>query len=815
VLLDAIWLDTKLSLRVWRKYPGLVVVVIAALALGIPTSLLPIHLVNLIDGPLPVRGGERIVALRHWDTRASRPEEPTAGDFFRWRDGLAHFEAVAATRFLELNVVTEEGDAFPLHGSFASPSLFELLGVAPFLGRSLLWEDEVPGAPDVIVLGYEVWQSYMGGGSDVLGRQLRAGISPRPYTVVGVMPEGFRFPAHDQFWIPLRPLVGELGDPRRVQVVGRLVDGASKASAEAEFRVAIQRVPAVDSELYAGYRGEVVSVARSLWGIPKGSTLFITVAQVFALLMLALACGCVGVLILARTLTRLGEFSVRSALGASRNRIVGQLFTETILLALVATGFGLIIADRVVVALEPILHSTTMLGVDGPSWIDFGVNRKTGISALMLAVVSAVFAGVLPGLRATRGNLHRGLVSAGSGASGVRFGRGSTVLIASMVSLTVCCLATSAALVPGLFRDRMAGLGIDASSFLAAEFQGPPTIIRTDGSVQQRSAAVMEEFRRRLASEPGVRGVAFATSLPGTDARGATIVVEGQEATHRVNMTTVYPGFFEGLGKQPQRGRSLDFQDLGDLSNPVIVNTSFVERVLGGRNPIGLRFSDRSTLGGEPASPAAVEWFQIVGVIDGLAMGSSVEDDDAGFYRASGASMSGFWLAVHVGPNPTTMTRRARTILAEIDPLAMIRNPTALSDVPSSDDFQNRLLTVLMGVVIGVAGLLGVCGLYALVSFTVDRRTLEIGVRRALGAQTSSVALIIVGRAVLQLCIGIVVGGAMGMLAVRALAPEPTDWLPIFGVVLGGALLMGLLSCVVPTLRGLRISTAEAFRGAR
>ena len=812
--LDAARIDARLSLRMSRKYPGLTAVIIVALAFGIPASLIPLHVLNVVDRPLPVPGGDRIVALRYWDTGRSGPSDPAASDYFRWRDHLAHFDALGASLEVTWNARAGEDAVLPLRGSLASASLFYMLGSAPLLGRPLHQEDEARGAPLVIVLAYDAWQSLLDGAPDAVGRQVRFGSST--YTVVGVMPEGFTFPWRDQFWIPLRPLPEGNPDPRHVQVMGRLARGASQAGAEAEFQTVLHRVPPDLAESYRRYHGELVPVVRASLGIPRGASRVVTALQLLSLVMLALACGCVGLLVLARTMARLGEFSIRSAIGASRTRIVGQLFMETIFLALLATALGLATANAVAAAWQPGL---TGPGMDVPSWVDFGMNAKTATAALVLSVFSAVFAGVLPALRATGGDPHRRLARAGTGSSGVRFGRGSMILVPAMVALCIACLAMGASLVPGVFRDRSEDLGIDPSRFLAAQFWAPSTSPRgSDGMGRSDPAeTVPEAFRERLERELAPEGVVFARVLPGMDWPTTRIEVRGQEeAAFEVAENAVYPGYFRALGEVPLAGRSFELRDLEPPGHAAIVNTTFVERVLGGRNALGQHVRYR-TLSRARADDVEDDWFEIVGVVDDRGMPTSGPARGAGFFRPLALS-DGRWarIAFHAGPDPIRTTRRTREILAGIDPTAMLRDPTALSDLPDSNEVERRLWIVLAGVVVGVAGLLAVAGLYALVTFTVERRTLEIGIRRALGAPASSVALAVGGRAGLQLGIGILAGTVLGVVGVRAFAGriwvDAANWPAIAAVLVVGALLMGLVACVLPTLRGVRITPAEAFR---
>ena len=366
------WLDVKLGLRMLVKQPGLTLVAVFALAIGIPIGLLPTHLENALRAPLPVDQGDRILVLRNFNVATSNPEAASLRDFMEWREELTTFEAVGATSMRAFyNVISEDGSAAPVQGAEVTASLFDILRVPPLLGRTLISADEVVGAPTVAVIGYDLWQSRLDSDPDVVGRIIRIGRVS--HTVVGVMPEEFRFPYREILWLPLRVSVfaEEEGDGPPTHVIfGRLADGISSEQAQAELTTVGRRIAIEFPETHAQIQPEVVPFTIGLVGFPKGGLRGepdYYLSQIFGLLVLVVACANVGMLIFARTRSRSSELAVRTALGASRIRVISQLFTEALVFAVLAAGMGLLIVDRIILGRIDWLLQLV------PYWLDFGV----------------------------------------------------------------------------------------------------------------------------------------------------------------------------------------------------------------------------------------------------------------------------------------------------------------------------------------------------------------------------------------------------------------------------------------------------------
>ncbi len=818
--MGASWLDVKLGVRMLFRHPGLTLVAVFALSIGIPASLIPVHLIDSMAADLPFEEGDRVVGLRNRDIAEGRTAVRSLHDFFIWRDELTTFEAIAAARTDPYNVISDDGRASPIRGSEITAAAFQILRVPPLMGRTLLETDEVPGAPDVVVLSYEMWQSRLGGDSDVLGTTISIGTTP--HEVVGVMPEGFLFPMHDLLWLPLRdrPTDYERGMGPDIIMFGRLADGVSIEEARAELTNLGARLANEFPQTNEQLRPQVMPYTAMAAGIDPSDRVEIYFVQLIALVLLAIVCGNVGTLILARTSTRSGEIAIRTALGASRRRIVSQLFVESLVLAVVSAGFGLIIGDSFANAFAQRAF------IEAPFWFDLGVKPKTVILALSVAAFCAVVAGVVPALKSTSRRVQHSLQGARAG-SAIRFGGISTVLIVAEVALAVGFLAAGGILSQGLLAGASVEMEIAPEEYMMGLIRVPWTdhsAVENDLRVEEfraEVAATHEALLGRLAAEPGVLGVAMGTGLPGMDHPAARIEMEGQEGTednqgHLVRQARVDVGFFRGLGVPIRNGRDFSLVDADTAvlaSAPVvIVNTALVEHLLGGQNPIGRRIRHVVPEGQEPGP-----WHEIVGVVGHLGMNEAEPARDDGIYLPGPPGrIHPIWVAVHMGNDPLTFIPRLREITGQINPQAMIQYPYTLDDAPNGDMqgvlYGSLLLLFLSGVALVLSG----AGLFALMSFTVSQRTREIGVRTALGASSGRVVSAIARRAFLQLIVGTAAGIALALWFLGQVVDDPSTYAVGPGSIVAGCaafmFLVGILACAVPTARGLRIQPVEALR---
>ena len=805
-------LDLRLAVRMLVKYPGLTAVTVFALSIGIPASLIPMHIIGLINADLPVPQGERIIGIRNWDVVTSRQQPRVIHDLYAWRTELSSFDGIAAVMPRSFNVASGEGFPVPAPGAEITGNAFDVLRVGPLLGRVLAPADEVIGAPDVVLIGYDLWRSRLAADPETIGSTLRIGDAV--HTIVGVMPQGFGFPFNEQLWIPLRanPLDYDRGDGPPLTVFGRLDDAATLETARSELAELGDRMALEYPASHANLRPELKKYTQMAIGLEPAESLPFYFLQVGGFFLLALICGNVGSLILARTATRVEEITVRTALGASRARIVGQLFIESLLVSLIAVSAGLLIADHVpAYFLDGVIF-------DLPFWMDIGIAPTTAFVAFGVAGLSAVVAGALPALRATRADIHGGLQRAGSGFA--RFGFASTALIVAQVGLTVALLSMTAELGRSLTDDRTAALGIDPTQYLWAQLvvsRLAPLDERADDYMIQYAnhiAATQRGIDERLAAEPGVRGVAWGRDLPGRFHRPALLEVDGEplapgERGRQALRAFVDVDFFSGFDKPILRGRDFRASDAQPPRTAVIVNTEFVDRVLGGQDPVGRRVRYVSP-GAEPGA-----WLEIVGVVGALGVSVYEPEGGAGIYHPVAAGQSNpISVAIRVAGDPVDFIPRLRELVADIDPGTMVRSPESLDAMVERRFADHRGTIALVGVSAAIAIVLSAAVLYALVSLAVSRRTREIGIRSVLGARAPGILAGVARPALLQLASGVLLGVVI-LVAVARIGGEEFEqaqWLVTVGATAAVTIVVGLCACLIPGLRALRVRPSEALR---
>jgi putative ABC transport system permease protein len=842
--LGGLSLDARLGFRMLAKYPGLTLVGGLATAFAICAGVVTFAMVTPFVKPtLPFAGGDRIVLLRNWDAQAGNAEPRALYDFTAWRETLRSVTDLGAYRDVTRNLITPDGDARPLSVAEITASGFRIVPEPPMLGRALAAADERPGAPPVVVLGYEVWRTRFGSDPTVVGRTVQLGdVYP---TVVGVMPRGYAFPVSHEAWAPLHPAALERA-PRKgfpITIFGRLAPGVTLEAAQTELTMLGRRASAALPDTHKHLRPQVGPFARQFYDANGADRAAMASINVFALMLIVLICGNVALLMFARAATRESELAVRTALGASRGRIIAQLFTEALVLGGVAAVAGLAAAQF---GLRR--WGTPFLEVNLgriPFWYDLRLSPGSVAYALALTVVSAVIAGVLPGLKVTRGMGAR-LRQGTSGGGGLRFGGVWTAVIVAQVAVTVAFPAVAFVEQREMVRIQSLDSGFPDEEYLFARLEmDPAAVVSGDGEAERearkaRYGASLEALRQRVAAEPGVKGVTFvdrvprmfhpeyrmemadAPADPGPPGRVPTMA----ERLSEVSVASIDPSYFQVLERPVLGGRAFQPADVASQARVAIVDRSFVEQVLLGRNAVGrrVRFAAGPKPDGSPGEPEP--WMEIVGVVEELGMGYPTHHHRAvGLYvptpLATGAPLH---MMVHAQGDPMALAPRMRELATAVDPTLRI------AELQRVDEVSNPLLWLLrlwLRVTVGATGialLLSLAGIYAVLSFTVARRTREIGVRVALGASRARVVAAIFRRPVTQVGAGIVAGAVLIVLGALALSRPSDCWNcpPEFGfslrqialLVAYAAVMFGvcLLACVVPTRRALRIEPTEALR---
>ena len=803
------WLDFKVGLRMLARYPGLTIVGTIALAVAIALGTIYFEALNKFHNPrLPIADADRIVTIRTWDAGAVREEGRSLHDFAIWRSQTKTLQDMGAAVVFMRNLATVDGRVEPVRGAEMTASGFRLMGTPPLLGRALTESDERPSEPLVAVISNSLWQSRFEGDPQVLGRSVKLGTTDA--TIVGVMPEGFGFPENERIWIPLRA-DGSLLAPRTgppVSMFARLAPGASIDEAQAELGAISARIAADNPETHKNLRPRVTTYAKPLRETAESMllrTLMYVVNGIFLMLLTVISVN-VATLVFARTATRGWEITVRNALGASRGRIVMQLFIEALVLASVAALLGLVLAKIVLTKGISMLAGSEAL----PFWIDNSVSWKTVIYAALLTLFGAAIVGILPALRVTKVNLQDSLRNEGAARSGLRFGGFWTAVIVVQVAITVAFLplAVGGTFESNRFRQRAEGIGADR--FLTASVALDRENYALDSAAfASRARVSFDEFERRLRAEPGVEHVTFANRLPVMDQFKYQFEVDTTIGTPTTELRTstlvmVSSGFFDAFGTSVVAGRDftpLDFQ----TGHVMIVNESFARHVFSGRSPIGQRI--RIT-GGEDERLAGDQWYEIVGMVRDFGWQLPQPHEQSAMYRPRlpGPGLPAN-LAVRVG-DPEAFAQRLRSLAAEVDPTIRLTDVQPLTNVGGGEAQSNYALASVAWLISFIVLLLSATGIHALMSFTVARRTREIGIRAALGARPGRIVAGVFSRAFLQISLGILVGSGLAALFGLGSTREVMVLLAADAVML----VVGLSASAVPLRRALRIDPTEALR---
>ena len=814
--LGTYWLDVKLGARRLRTSWGLTLVggLSMVVAIGIPAGTFGFFQSTLWNS-LPFDGGEQVVGLWTWDPGVQRRSRPALQDFARWRDGpLKTVMNVGAFRSEETTLDTDSG---PLEQSVTvaemSASGFRLARVPPLLGRTLLEEDERPGAPPVVVLGSAIWHASLAADPNVVGRSVWLG--GKNHVVVGVMPDGFAFPVDHQLWVPLRTELEQSTVANTVSVFGRLNTGETVQSAQAELEaLGLPAGSAIDTPATAlvprvvPYTLGIVSSGDPMEDLIAGAGLLLLT------LLILPPCANMAIVVYAKTVARQQEFAARYALGADRGRIVGQVFLELLVLCAGAAGVALVTLRFVGGYLHEFLHSQQF-----PFWIDYrDVPLTTVVFAGMLACLAAFIAGGIPALRATRQITRSGLGLLSGGAN-LQLGRLWTTLVVAQVALSVATLPLAAEFAWSMLRPGILGPGFAADEFVTArvsmvDARGG----RADGELPPSPPdAAFTELVWALESQPSVSAVTIAAAVPGHEPyalleteRWATGDVAAVER-HAVQFNTVDHSFFDVFDVSLAAGRGFE---AGDNESVVLIDRTFAAQLASGGSPLGRRvkYVRYLTTHDEP-SPAAETWYTIVGVVNSLPANTDV------------SRVYHIMRRPHADPAIVTLRTsaflRGRSseflsgITAALGPTIRVTDVRSLGAIYRERQVANNLGVSGVAAATMSVLLLATAGMYALLSFSVTQRRKEIGVRSALGALPVRLIAGVLRRAIGQVAMGLALGLVLAVFLDRAVTlGAPGAELPP-AVEPSAALVMtvlGVIAAVGPACRVLRVELFDALR---
>jgi putative ABC transport system permease protein len=808
---DAMSLDARLGVRMLVKHRGLTLAGGFAMAVAVAIGATCFEFFTEVTNPiLPFEDGDRVVALQYATQTSGTAERKVLADFADWRQSLRSVEQLGASRTAQHNLVVGSPPYEAVRVAEISASGFAVARTPPQLGRYLVPDDEGAGAPPVIVIGHKVWQSRFGGDAHVVGRVINLGGTAT--TIVGVMPAGFMFPLDHQYWIPLR------ADPRQfrrlqgpmLHVFGRLAPGVTLQEAQAELTVIGRRTAAAHPGMYDHLRPLVLPYTHDRAGLTDPIRVWMVRIAVFLIGALTFVVAVnVAILVYARVVTRLGEIAVRTALGATRGRILAQLFIEALALASVGTVSGLVLAEIALRGMQAVLTPDGL----APFWVDFELSATTAIYAMAQAVVAAMIIGVLPGLRATSSRVNVNLRELDR-STGARLGPVWTALVVAQVAVAVAVLPTAVDMT-----WQVVQMGLTRPALAAEEFTIGIVAVSDERSDPDRNRVSGRQLDlvSRLQSEPGVSAVTFSSGVPGFSP-GRAFQFEAGDGVKYAGVTmgvdTLDAGLdlFDVYGAAVVAGRAFSAADLG-AANTVIVNETFVRHFIDG-NPLGIRF--RYVTPDQRFGTPAETSYQIVGVVrdfPGFPLEPGSDGQPTVYHAAAPGDVHPFVLSVRArGGIPAGFTDRFHAIGAAVDPALQLRQVMPLTE------FYARVRSFWQYVAWGIALvtysvlLLSAAGIYAMMSFTVAQRTREIAIRSALGASAGRLLFGIFKRAAGQVVSGLLVGAALSAALLRSTEAHRGRAVTFVVIVAALMVVVGLLAALGPARRGLRIQPSEALR---
>lgn len=824
--LDELRQDIAFGLRQLARTPGFTAAALLTLALGIGANT---AIFSVVDGVMlqavPFRDVDRLVMVWETDRNSGTSREPASvPDYHDFQAQARSFEVLAAFQGREVNFIPDGGEPRRLAALAATHDLLPMLGIRPLLGRSFTPGEDRPGGAASILIGERLWEREFARDPDVLGELLR--LDDDSYTVVGVVPAGAEFGmpqvlaaadygrsfaergerAGVEVWLPLRADPEEA--PRQthpILLVGRLQAGTDLAAAQRE----LDRIASELEQQYPENEGRGVHVERFEEVVlgPVRPALLVLLGAVG--LVLLIACANVANLLLVRGTARSGEITVRAALGAGSSRLARQFLVEGMVLGVLAGALGIILALLGIEALlafaPPEIPRLEAVGLD---------LRSLGVTLGISIAVGLVF-GMVPAAQARRVDLSTALRSAGPGSSTRRAQqRTRSALVVAEVALAVMLLVGAGLLIVSFLKLVQVDPGFRSRGVLKAEFELPASRYPRDFAVWPRWTEILRFQQRaleRVGALPGVEAVAISGAHPLNTGFTNSFVVVGREAEARepgwpeINTRQVSPGYFDVMGVPLLQGRTISAFDDAGAPRVVVINRAAAERFFGARPPVG----ERLRLWGQ-------EW-SIVGVVgDEHFQGLAAEPAPAVYQSLLQSPMSGGTLLVLTEGDPASLAPAVRSAVREVDPALALFGVEPLEETLSRSVGQRRFVMLLLGLFGAIASLLAVIGVHGVLSYTVELRRREIGVRLALGAPRTDVVRMVLGQGAALAVVGI----GLGLVGARSLTRLLSSLLYGVGatdasVFAGVAALLGavaLLASYLPARRATRVDPIATLR---
>jgi putative ABC transport system permease protein len=804
--MQALLRDVRYGLRTLGKSPALTIVATLALTLGIglTTTMFSIVYGAMIKG-LPYPDGDRIIVVsRSNPARGIQRQDLPIQDFFDYKAQQRSFVDLGATTSGTIYVSGEE-KAERFDGAWITANTFDIIGVRPFIGRNFRAGEDTPSGEKVAILSYSMWRERYDADAKIIGKSIR--VNGVPYSVVGVMPEGFAFPNNDKIWVPLQtnPLEGKRGEGQFVSTVGRLKPGVTLDQANADVGTIAKRLGSEYKESNEGFTANVQSFVDSYIGQQPRQLLFTMLGAVFFVLLIA--CANVANLLLDRAAHRTKEVGIRTALGASRSAVVRQFLAEALVLSLLATVFGIVLAYFGIATFNRAIRVT-----DVPFFIDIRLHPPVLLFAIAVACVTTLISGAIPAYQSSRADINEILKDETRGASSFRIGKISKALVVFEIALSCALLVAAGLMIKSLAKMRNMDPGFTTSNVFTARVGFPAAY--TDTLAEWR---FFDQAVERVAALPGVQAAALSSGLPAARQGfgGSSFSVEGQtylkdKDRPRTRSLAVTPNFFKALNIPLRQGRVFAETDRPGSLTVVLVNQSFVDKFFKNTDPIGRRIR----LGG---ATGTAPWLTIVGVVGNTFTGDEEDPISPAVFQPFAQARSQFvYISARTAGPPLGVTQGVRDALASLNPDIPLYWVQTLDSAIAQSLWFVRVFGTMFLIFGFVALFLASIGLYAVMSFSVSRRTREVGIRMALGAQGRDVVRMIFNQGLIQLGVGMTVGlafafGISRLMSVVLFQVQPRDP-AIYGGVAAVLVAVGIMACFVPANRATRVDPLVALR---
>ncbi len=834
MLLEEFFSDLRIGLRVLVKEKFFCFLAVSVLALGICAVTTQYAVVNgVLLHAFKFPGGDRLVGVSLVDPNSITPSgfnaRATAADFIDLRAGTTSFEAFVGYLGNTTVTLTSGGNPQRLQGGYVPHDFFRVLGVNPALGRDFTPDDDQPGATEAVMLNDSYWRSSFGADPSIVGQTVR--VNGRAGVVVGVMPPKFVFPTYEQVWIPFQSEFPVLPRNHRntstISMIARLKPGVSVAQAEADVTAQAQQFARDYPDTNRPFtRGLVQPLIETFTGAQLPRLLYTML--VFCAGVLLIACVNVMNMQFARATLRSKELAIRSSLGATRSRLIRQMLTESLLLASLGAGIGIALAFY---ATRYLNAAMTTLTNPLPSWMSFTIDLRVLGFVVGVTVLAAVMAGFVPAWLASRARTADALKESGRGNTGRAVGLITRSLVVCQILVTSMLLIGALLQVQSIQRQQNVDYGYDTTAVLAARLG----LMQADYPTPAKRQLFYENVLRMLRAAPQFEAVALTNRNRMVTSGAVPIEIEGRDYKsdndRRVaQYEMVSQGYFDVLGAKLREGR--EFTDLDtDQRQPVaIVNAAFAHLYFGHASPLGRRFR---TMLANGATPGA--WRTIVGVTGDLRMQGPLDHqaDGSGFFVPFFANLTGPTPATPLptsfasiivrprpGVRPESVGPAVQAVASQIDPnlpLYYLMTPRKALDGFLA---QNRFIATMFGVFGIVAVLLASVGLYGIMSFSVNQRLQEFGIRMALGAAPSRILRLVLRQGALQLGLGLALGlgfsllcAVIGASAIQGLlfGISPRDPLTYLAVALILSA-VSLLAMLIPAHRATRVDPMIALR---